>query len=292
MPLPSSWQFDAFGTQWSIDTEVDVAQVVKDDVTTFLARYDQAYSRFRDDSLVAKIYATPGTYTFDEGVGVDRLLDFYNELYTLTDGAVTPLVGELLSAAGYDKTYSLTPQRTFPSVEQLPSMISRTGSSVTTKQPVMIDVGAAGKGHAVDLLAPLLARHGIENYLIDASGDMLHHSDTMDVIGLEDPRDTSKVIGTIPLDHKALCASAINRRAWAGLHHVFDARTSRPTDEYIATWVIADSAMVADGCATALFFIENTDEIVRKYKIDYVRMHKSGTIDYNNTLQGKLTLFN
>ena len=38
--------------------------------------------------------------------------------------------------------------------------------------------------------------------------------------------------------------------------HVLDARTGTPTRGVVATWVVADTAAVADGAATALFFVE------------------------------------
>jgi FAD:protein FMN transferase len=73
-------------------------------------------------------------------------------------------------------------------------------------------------------------------------------------VGLEHPLDPTRVVGVVELHGNALCASAVNRRAWSdGLHHVLDARTGASVDDVLATWVIADNAMLADGIATALF---------------------------------------
>lgn len=59
-------------------------------------------------------------------------------------------------------------------------------NTLTLNEPALIDVGAAGKGLLVDGIAALLD----DDYVIDASGDLLHHADASAVVGLEHPRWT------------------------------------------------------------------------------------------------------
>ena len=54
----------------------------------------------------------------------------------------------------------------------------------------------------------------------------------------------------------SVCASGIDRRQWAGLHHVMDPISAKPVAGIIATWVVADTALLADGMATALFLTD------------------------------------
>jgi thiamine biosynthesis lipoprotein len=56
--------------------------------------------------------------------------------------------------------------------------------------------------------------------------------------------------------------------------------TARPTRDVIATWVIADSAMIADGLATALFFTA-PEKLAATYNYEYLRMHANGSIEYS-----------
>jgi thiamine biosynthesis lipoprotein len=76
----------------------------------------------------------------------------------------------------------------------------------------------------------------------------------------------------------ALCASAVNRRAWGdGLHHVLDARTGAPVRTWAATWALAPEAMTADAIATALFF-DGGPELAAAWGVDWVRMSTDGHV--------------
>lgn len=278
------WQFAAIGTQWSIETPVVISDEVKVLVTDTFDQFDKTYSRFRDDSLVMTVAQQPGTYTFP-----DTSIEFiaiYQKLYAATDGAVTPLVGDALVSMGYDKDYTLQP-KDIPAVPRWGDGIEWQGPILTTRRPVTLDFGAVGKGYLVDIIAGTLESNGIDTYTIDASGDVRHHGPTPQVIGLENPHDTTRVIGTMTIQNASLCASATNRRRWAnGLHHVIDGRTSKPTNEIVATWVAAASTAVADGIATALFFVDA--ERLREWDFQFVRLYANGKIEHSEDFVGEL----
>ena len=143
----------------------------------------------------------------------------------------------------------------------------------------MIDMGAIGKGRLVDLVFERYARRR-RNVVVDASGDLRSRGETMR-IGLEHPFDPGRAIGVVDVTDAALCASAINRRAWGdGLHHVLDARTGEPVRTIAATWAIAHSAMRADAIATALFF-DGGPELAFEWDVQWVRMTTDGTVQWS-----------
>lgn len=95
-------------------------------------------------------------------------------------------------------------------------------------------------------------------YVIDAGGDLLVHTDKPITIALEDPADPSNAVGTAEIDAGAFCASSPSRRHWgeaAGhrLHHLLNAIDGLPVNDVAATWVTAPRTALADGLATALF---------------------------------------
>ena len=283
--LPASHSFSALGTAWQIDTQSPLDDALKQVIAERIELFDATYSRFRDDSLVHTIASTPGSYALPSDA--IALFHFYRELYDLTDGAVTPLIGSMLERAGYDATYSLTStqQVALPAWDDV---LVITDTHITTNMPVTIDIGAAGKGYLVDIIARILDEHQIADYVIDASGDIRHKGTTKHIVGLEHPHQPGVVIGTVPVENASLCASATTRRSWGdGLHHVFNPHTMQPVQDITATWVLADSTMLADGLATALFLCE-PEILAKQYDFQYVRYFTDGSLDYSTNFEGEL----
>lgn len=280
-----SHSFEALGTKWDIATSVQLHGATVKAVQKRVESFDKTYSRFRDDSLVTEISKKPGKYLFPDDAR--KLFSVYAKLYEKSEGKVTPLIGDMVSQAGYDATYSFAPRSIEP-IRGWDESMEWDGKALTTKRPIILDFGAAGKGYLVDLLASILDSHGIKDYVIDASGDMRHKGSIENKVGLEHPLDPTRVIGIIDVQDESLCASATNRRTWGnGLHHVFDPHTKAPTNTILATWVVADEAIVADGLATALFFSEPKN-LMPYFDFEYVRVYTNGTLEYSPLFEGKL----
>lgn len=224
-----------------------------------------------------------------------KLFDLYDQLYQVTRGAVDSLVGRELELLGYDRTYSLKPAPSLTREEAYArgkpdwsKDIVRNGTSLITERPLVIDVGGAGKGYLVDLISEILLKSGMTEFIVDGSGDLRHSGEFSTKVGLEHPNDPSLVIGVLNLKNKALCASAVNRRTWGdGLHHIIDARTGVPAQDVIATWVIAEDAIIADGLATALFFTSG-EYLERFFQFSYVRMFSDGRAEVSRNFDGEI----
>ncbi|MDB5160423.1 MAG: FAD:protein transferase [Candidatus Saccharibacteria bacterium] len=282
--LKHTFSFEAIGTHWSITTERVLSEDVKMAIRTRIEAFDKTYSRFRKDSLVTDIARRKGTFEFPEDA--IPLFAFYRKLYDLTGGKVTPLIGSMLEKAGYDADYSLRP-KTQEALPDWDDVLEINGSTVTTTQPVTLDVGAAGKGYIVDIICKILDVAGIAEYVVDASGDLRHKGHEENRVGLEDPREPGKVIGVIDVQNQSLCASAINRRKWGKYHHVFDPDMKDSTKGVMATWVIADSTMIADGIATSLFFVD--PNVIRKeFAFEFARMRDDGGVEYSPVFEKAL----
>lgn len=284
MPRPS-FSFAALGTSWEIVTDVPLSPRACETITKNLESFEAELSRFRSDSQVATMATQAGEYAFPENYA--DLFLFYKNLYSATAGKFTPLAGESLEQLGYDANCSFETGAPV-SAKKMNQAIEMTGSTITVREPTLLDFGAAGKGFAVDMVAQYLADQEILSYVVDASGDIRVDGDVAETIGLEDPRCPGKVIGSVSIKNESLCGSAVNRRTWGdGLHHVIDPDTGLPTHEIIATWVIARSTMEADGLATALFFTE-PQKLAAAYTFDYMRVYASGKIEYSKRFEGAL----
>lgn len=285
------FRFAAIGTGWQIDTEHPLPDRLRAEIAALCEDFDRVWSRFRPDSLVTQVARTSsgGRFAFP---GRDAaLIDLYDRLVAVTDGAVDPLVGRDLELLGYDSDYTLTPDHAGlanrTGRDSWLSDVRRQGTTLVTDHPVVIDVGAAGKGYLVDLIATALSDAGLDRFVVDGSGDLRHRGPEPLMVGLEHPTRPGRVIGAVPLRDRALCASANTRRAWGeGLHHVLDGNTRRPVCDVIATWTIAENAATADGLATALFVSDPAR--LNAFAFSWVRMLADGRVQWSDDFDGEL----
>ncbi|RAX45574.1 FAD:protein FMN transferase [Arthrobacter sp. AQ5-06] len=286
MPDSENFRFDGIGTRWEISTPRPLDASVRARLLAVVERYDGDWSRFRSDSAVSAMARNPGLYELPaEAADLGRL---YRSLYDITGGAMTPLIGGSLERLGYDASYTLRPAGSALPAPRWEDVLTWDGSVLTTSAPLVLDIGAAGKGQLVDLLAIELRSCGVESFVIDAGGDLLHHGPDPVSVALEHPYDPARAIGTVPLAGGALCASASNRRAWGdGLHHVLDGTTGLPVSTAVATWTMAESTMVADALATALFFVPGS-ELERSFDFSWLTVFSDGSAAYSAGFEGTL----
>ena len=290
-----TFTFGAIGTQWEIETDRPLGEAMERRILERVEEFDAVYSRFRPDSLVSRVASAPngGCFVFPNDALV--LFDLYDRLHEVTAGAVDPLVGRDLELLGYDQAYSLIPAADHVRAEAhllgratWSKDVIRDGRSLITRRPLVIDVGAAGKGYLVDIVCEILRESTVTQFVVDGSGDIRHSGKSGVRIGLEHPFEPELVIGVANLQDRALCASAVTRRAWGdGLHHVLDARTGIPVRDVVATWVLADDAAIADGLATALFFT-GPDHLSETFDFSYVRMFADGRGEISARFDGEL----
>lgn len=221
------------------------------------------------------------------------IFNLYDKLYKVTDKAVDPLIGRRLELLGYDSNYSLTPVIESNLPLQEPScwakdIVRKNDTTIHTQRPFVIDIGAAGKGYLIDIIAEILIQAEVRQFTIDAGGDIRDYGESAICIGLEHPLDPEKVVGVVDIKNCSICASATNRRAWGnGLHHILDARLGLPVSDVLATWVIAADAMTADGLATALFFT-NADKLKEHFEFSSVRMFADKTVELSENFAGEI----
>jgi FAD:protein FMN transferase len=286
--MTSAWEFEAIGTHWRIDSAEPVPAPARARIEHRIDRYDRAFSRFRPDSLVSAQARDGGSVTYPAEAG--PLLALYLELAALTDGRVTPLVGRGLERLGYDAGYSLIPTGVPEAAPRLAETLTVDGSRVTMRHPALLDVGAAGKGQLVDLVAAELLAAGVRGATVDAGGDMWHDGAEPLRVALEHPYDLAAAIGVVELagERHAIAGSAGNRRAWGdGWHHILDGSAGLPVRSVVATWALASTAMLADALATTLFFLPG-GELERDYDLDWVRVLADGTVEWSPTLPGRI----
>ncbi|MBP7057014.1 FAD:protein FMN transferase [Candidatus Gracilibacteria bacterium] len=273
--------FEAIGTHWQITLPqvpmgFDVVALFKQ-VQDRIEQFEDTYSRFRPQSLLTKIAQQAGEYQLP--TDAEPLFSLYQKLYHATKGAFTPLIGQALVDAGYDSEYSLQP-KSLKQIVPWEEALTYDFPKLTTKHPIALDFGAAGKGYIIDIVSKLIQETGINDFLINAGGDIYHHSSHNEpiTVGLEHPHNKAQVIGIAQIYNQSICGSAGNRRQWEGFHHIINPHNLQSPRHIEALWVIANETMIADALATCLFFV-SVISLAKDYNFEYLIMYSDSSIE-------------
>lgn len=262
--------FEAIGTHWKIDFDASAdTSALELRIREHIELFETVYSRFRKESLVAKMSETAGAYTLPEDA--EPMWNLYKKLYQLTRGAFTPLIGSLLNEAGYDANYSLIPKELHKPPKWEDVIDDADYPRITLKQPVALDFGSIGKGYLIDLVGEIIEQAGISEYVINAGGDIRHRSssNTPLKIALEHPEDFSMAIGTVEICNESLCGSSGSRRKWSEFHHIMDPRTLASPRHVLSAWTRAKDTITADALATCLFLV-SAEELRGSFEFEYL----------------------
>ncbi|MES2985526.1 MAG: FAD:protein FMN transferase [Patescibacteria group bacterium] len=287
--MPSQ-TFKAIGTTWQID--IKDTESTPDTSSIFSAirgrieLFESQYSRFRKDSLVTQISDEAGIYQFPPDGKI--LFGMYRKLYDLSDGKVTPLIGQTLVDTGYDPEYSLTPKEIIQPTLLWDNVMKYDDetNTLTTFVPIQLDFGALGKGYIVDVVSEMIMAAGIQDFTVDAGGDMHHRGEAIRV-GLEHPENPEQAIGIAEILNCSICGSSGNRRAWNKYHHIINPETQESPRDIIAIWVVADSTMLADGLTTALFFTD-PEKLKGSVSFEYILVRADGSAFISPNFPGSL----
>lgn len=271
----------AMGSPWEVQIfeEVPNFELLKESITRILDNFDATYSRFSSSSLISRLSHSPGTHSVPKDLVV--MLREYAKMFMVSGHTVNPLVGGTIEDLGYDADYSLVKKdvvREVPSFEA--SITIQDDMTIIIHKPSLIDVGAIGKGYAVGLLGEYLQSQGVNNFLVNGSGDLLHKGSSSIRVGLENPFNTQEAIGTIQLQNMALASSGSNRRAWGDVHHIIDPKTLKSPQNVVATWVLAQNPAHADIIATALFLV-SPDTLQDTYDFEWLIISSDHVSSYS-----------
>lgn len=215
---------EAMGTTWKLAWRGgDVAAGVEEEVSETLSKWEQVMSQWREDSDLSRFNrgepATPD---------LQRVIDLAEEIREASSGA-------------FDHR-----------------LLKETGESGFGPGGKGIDLSGIGKGFAVDRVAEVLRRHGIDDFIFELGGEILVGDGVWEV-AIEKPDPASRGIARrIKLRDQALATSGnyrLFKPATGGLaSHILDPRTGqsvvRPPS---SVSVIAKDCATADAWATALF---------------------------------------
>jgi FAD:protein FMN transferase len=179
-------------------------------------RVEKKYSRYRDDSVTARIHENRGT-TLEVDEETASLIDFARQCFELSEGLFDITSGVLRRAWTFDGSDRI-PEAA--SIERLLPLVGF--DKLQWKSPRLmlpagmeLDFGGIGKEYAVDRVYDLLAARDWTPFLINFGGDLranrpLPHGPWQ--VGIERPDVPRDATMVLDLEHGALATSGDSRR--------------------------------------------------------------------------------
>jgi len=234
-----------------------------------VSRIEQLLSRFQEDSQLFRInnsaWKEPQVIEFELFSLIAECVEFSKKTNGAFDITVAPLM-ELWHQAEREGQ--------LPAELQVSELLLNIGSqnialdkeakTIFFKNPLLkIDLGAVGKGYALDRAVQILKEKGIEKARLDFGGHLYYlvPDDFLgDYIGIRDPLKSEEIITNLRLKNKSISSSAnyernfkIQNRAYG---HLVNPLKGLPIENDIeSVSIISDSAMQADILSTAVFIL-------------------------------------
>lgn len=239
-----------------------------------IGQTEEVLSAFRPTSEIAHVNARAAAEPVQVSPDVFDLLVQARGLWELTDGAFDITVGPLMRCWGFWGASGRLPE---------PSDIDATLASVGMqhleldsvhrtvffiREGMTIDLGAIGKGYAIDQAVEILEENGVRSGLL--------HGGTSTTYGIGSPPDQSKwrtgiaapvwgavdssmSMPTVGICDESLSVSSVSEKSFTAhgttYGHVIDPRTGWPVAEAVLTVVSVPGATEADALSTALMVL-------------------------------------
>ncbi|HAR38779.1 MAG: thiamine biosynthesis protein ApbE [Bacteroidetes bacterium GWD2_45_23] len=240
---------------------------LKEEIVAEFDRFNLSLNPFMDNSIISKINR-------NEPVKPDSLfIKVFRksmEVSRRSGGKFDITASPLINAwgFGFQNMDSITPEiidslKMFVGFDKI--SMNEDGEIIKTDPRVTLNTSAIAKGYACDVIADLLERHGIENYMVEIGGEItasgVNDKGECWRIGVDKPIDDPlgmqhELQVILSLCNKAMATSGNYRNYYVKdgkkYAHTIDPHTGYPSQQDIlGATVIADDCMTADAYATA-----------------------------------------
>ena len=265
----------AMGTVFEIaayDSSPDHASVILDQALQEAVRLDRIMSNYQAESELSHL--NEHAYSHAQPVSPDLYriieisLDYSRRSGGLFDITVAPLVNYWKSVMRGERRASASEETKLRACVGYKNVVLTPPNLISFQCPsTQIDLGAIGKGYAVDRIVDLLRQHGIDNALVNAGGSTLY--------GMGHPpgetawRVNLKGVGEsqILLADDSVSTSEQSRKSMVGdrqVGHIIDPQRGQPINASGTASVFARTATDSDALSTTALLLgpEKTKPII------------------------------
>jgi thiamine biosynthesis lipoprotein len=275
---------DSFAESTVITREANLGREANETIKEICAEIE---GRISHRLATSEIYRLNSRENFELSEETVRLLELAGYMSKHTNGAFNPNLGEIINLWGFSDHQIENARRTLPEVADFFPALERAQNHTGA-----FDLGAIGKGHAIDAVSSYLAETGIPNALVSVGGSSVlamgrNQAGNLWAVGIKDPIDpdperpsgfisaTDKVISVSGGYHRYININGID------YVHIIDPATGYPVDNDLLCVVVImnsqsafhtaeqrerlkNNGAVSDALSTALY-VMGKDEALRFY---------------------------
>ena len=265
----------AMGSRWTVrlDCDEDQAAALTDVCAQAVETVEQQMSNWRAGSDLNRLNAAPLGEWVNLPAHLMTVLNMAGQIGRASDGVFDVGVGDLVQAWGFGPAQGVAdpkaigalmgkPIRSFDALE-----LDGAAGRARKTAAMSLDLSGIAKGYGVDVLAAVLAEHGLTQCLCGLDGELVARGLRPDgkpwAVALEQPDPTSRAgRSMIELSDRAIATSGSYRHFITlgnlRVSHTMNPRTGGPAvGALVSVSVLHDSCMQADAWATALMVLGN-----------------------------------
>lgn len=245
----------------------EASELLTEKIDAEFQKFNLSLNPFNPNSIISKVNQNEPVEADDWFIEVfNRAKEVSDHSDGVFDITCAPLIN--LWGFGFSKMDSVTPQM-IDSIKQFVGYqrVRLDGRKVIKDDPrILLNCSAIAKGYACDVIARLLEREGIKNYMVEIGGEVamkgVNQNGNCWRIGINKPEDDSTGIRNdieevVQLCKKGGVATSGNYRNYyvkdgKKYAHTIDPRTGYPSEQSIlSATIVAKDCITADAYATA-----------------------------------------
>lgn len=250
------------------------AEMLSADIETVLAEVNGRLSNWIGESEISRFNAARSVDPVTPSPDLTAVMEEAFYLHQLSGGRFDVTLAPLIDLWGFGSTRK---PGEIPDDDAIAAALKAVGTTkvlafdasvprLRKKVPdATVNLSAIAKGYGVDRIADVLRRRGVENFLVEIGGDLICRGKNPSGedwrIGIEKPDAKTRTIQlVVPVSGLGMATSGDYRnfveKDGRRYSHIIDPRTGRPvTHDLASVTVLADTAMRADGLATAFLVL-------------------------------------
>lgn len=278
-PQPITLAGNTMGTTWSVKLTPEKTlskkqtEALTHSVQSVLDGVNQAMSTYKKDSELSQFNALPTPQCVPASKPLLHVVKASLALHQQSNGAFDATVAPLVDAWGFGPSPKINQA---PSDDALRALKHHVGSQYIhikddtlckDRAHVQLDLSAIAKGYGVDAVTEHLNKQGFKNALVEVGGELYASGskakNTAWQVAIETPQAGQRSVfknTILPVSNTGVATSGDYRNYFEeeGIRysHTIDPKTARPiTHKLASVTVLANSAMMADGWATAMMVL-------------------------------------